>query len=205
MKILAIDLSSARGGIAFTNGESSPVVREFPNDRKHSGLFFDHLSDVWKSNPPPDLIAVGLGPGSYAGTRIAISAAIGLKTACGAPLVGVSSICALTKRGGEYRVIGDAKRQSFFFALVNNGRCVEGPALFDEAALREKLAERNDLPLFATEALPAFAVTVQYPSAIILATLATSQSADANPIEPIYLRAPHITTSTKPLLGSRIA
>src|ERR1700676_1519401 len=74
MKILALELSTARGSLAWNDA----LVREWPNDRKDSGPFFENLADIRKQFGLPEKIIVGLGPGSYAGVRIAISAAIGL-------------------------------------------------------------------------------------------------------------------------------
>src|SRR5438552_10691230 len=113
MKILALELSSARGSVALLDGDKIEFSREWPNDRKNSGPFFEHLAEMWKQFGKPDRIVVGLGPGSYAGIRIAISAAIGLQAACNAQLVGLPSICAIECEANEYCVIGDARRQSF--------------------------------------------------------------------------------------------
>src|SRR5207302_7719421 len=87
MKILALELSSARGSLAVVSNGNVEVVRDWQNDRKNSGPFFESLVEVQKQFGEPDTIIVGLGPGSYAGTRIAISAAIGLQTASQARLV----------------------------------------------------------------------------------------------------------------------
>src|SRR2546421_3126136 len=139
MKILALELSSARGGLAWRDGDKVDFERQWPNDRKNSGPFFEHLAEVQKQFGKPDTIIVGLGPGSYAGTRIAISAAIGLQTASGARLVGFPSICAIECDAAEYCVTGDARRQTFFFARVRENELVEGPTLTSEAEVREKL------------------------------------------------------------------
>src|SRR5438094_8705632 len=77
MKILALELSTARGSLAWLDGNFKNA-REWPNDRKNSAAFFQNLEAVTKKFGSPEIIIVGLGPGSYAGTRIAISAAIGL-------------------------------------------------------------------------------------------------------------------------------
>src|ERR687883_655924 len=94
MKILALDLSTARGSLALL-GEDAAFTREWPSDRKNSAAFFRNLADTKEQFGLPQKIVVGLGPGSYAGTRIAISAAIGLQLASGAELVGLPSICAM--------------------------------------------------------------------------------------------------------------
>src|SRR5881296_4095561 len=117
MKILALELSTSRGSLAWLDGEVE-VAREWPNDRKNSAAFFENLDAVMKKFGAPETIIVGLGPGSYAGTRIAISAAIGLEVASGARLIGFPSVCAMECDAHEYCVIGDARRKSFFFARI---------------------------------------------------------------------------------------
>src|SRR5439155_11119666 len=125
MKILALELSSAQGNIALVDHKTD-FSREWPNDRKNSGPFFEHLREVQKQFGKPDTIIVGLGPGSYAGTRIAISAAIGLQAASNSELIGFSSICAIECDAPEYCVIGDARRQTFFFAQICENDLIEG-------------------------------------------------------------------------------
>src|SRR6266566_4684646 len=115
MKILALELSTACGSLAWLNDDVE-LAGEWPNDRKNSAAFFENLSVATKKFGPPEIIVVGLGPGSYAGTRIAISAAIGLQVSSGARLIGVPSICAM--EGNDYCVIGDARRTLFFFAHI---------------------------------------------------------------------------------------
>src|SRR2546421_8643829 len=139
MKILALELSSARGGLAWRDGDKVDFERDWQNDRKNSGPFFEYLAEVQKQFGKPDTIVVGLGPGSYAGTRIAISAAIGLHAASHARLIGFASICAIECDAEEYCVIGDARRQTFFFARVCDNNLTESPRLMSESELRAKL------------------------------------------------------------------
>src|SRR5206468_6911727 len=106
MKILALELSTSRGSLAWLDGEVE-VAREWPNDRKNSAAFFENLNAVMKQFGVPDTIIVGLGPGSYAGTRIAVSTAIGLQVSSGARLIGYPSICAMESDAHEYCAIGD--------------------------------------------------------------------------------------------------
>ena len=195
MKILALELSTARGSLAWLNDAVDLVVLEWPNNRKNSGAFFENLAQIREQFGVPDTIIAGLGPGSYAGTRIAISAAIGLQAASKARLLGLPSICAIENR--DYCVIGDARRQSFFFARIRNQELIEGPSLFSEAALQSKLyALRDDVPIFRSDSLPQFPLAViGYPSAELLARLAhdSNRSFKLPPLEPIYLREPYIT------------
>ncbi len=197
MKILALELSTARGSIAWLESNVDRSLREWPNDRKHSGLFFENLRDITKQFGAAEKIIVGLGPGSYAGTRIAISAAIGLQAVSNSRLLGLASICAMESNNEEYCVIGDARRQSFFFAHVRKHELIEGPILFGETELKSKLAEFDEgTPIFSSDNLTRFErVVLRYPSALLLAQLGQDEkrSFSLPPLEPIYLREPHIT------------
>ena len=194
MKILALELSSALGSIAFFEAETEVFAVEFANNRRDSGLFFEALQRCRESCGDSDRIVVGLGPGSYAGTRIAIGAAIGLGAATGAQLRGLPSFCAMPTSDAEFTVIGDARRKSFYYARVAGRRCVEGPVLLAEAEVQAQLATASQV--FATEPLPSFPqAVIAFPSAAILARLARAEHEDMvhEPLEPIYLREPHIT------------
>jgi tRNA threonylcarbamoyladenosine biosynthesis protein TsaB len=196
VKILALELSTARGSLAWLNQNVTDFMREWPNDRKNSAAFFENLADVTKKLGSPDAIIVGLGPGSYAGTRIAISAAIGMVSS-GARLIGFPSICAMECDANEYCVIGDARRKSFFFARIGANNLVEGPTLFSEFQLKSKLDTIEiATPVFTSDSLPQLErAVVCFPSAVVLARLARNpqRSFSLPPLEPIYLREPHIT------------
>ena len=159
-------------------------------------MLFENTQCVVKKFGAPDRIIIGLGPGSYAGTRIAISAAIGLQVASGATLIGYPSICAFEEEK-EYCVIGDARRKSFFFARVRSCDLIEGPTLLTASELQDKIDNLDaQLSIFCSEALPQFQrAAIRYPSARMLARLAREpqRSFSLQPLEPIYLREPHIT------------
>lgn len=208
MKILALELSTPRGSLAWCDGDIAPFAREWPNDRKHSGAFFENLDVFAKKFGLPHVIVVGLGPGSYAGTRIAISAAIGLQSSSGARLIGFPSICAIENAEADYCVIGDARRKSFFFARISGNELMEGPDLFGEEGLKDKLASvGSDTPVFCSESLSQFSrAMVRYPSAQVLARLAQDPNRNFRlpPLEPMYLREPYVTMAnpaTRPTIG----
>src|SRR6266480_294933 len=207
MKILALELSTSRGSLAWLDGEIE-FTREWPNDRKNSTALFENLQAVKRKIGAPETITVGLGPGSYAGTRIAISAAIGIQLSCDARLIGYPSICAMQCDAQEYCAIGDARRKSFFFARILKNEVIEGPTLFSELELKARLESLDPAtPVFSSELLPQFQRSViGFPSAPILARLAKERrrSFCLPPLEPIYLREPHITIPNErnlPLLG----
>jgi tRNA threonylcarbamoyladenosine biosynthesis protein TsaB len=196
MKTLALELSTSRGSLAWQDGEIE-FTREWPNDRKNSAAFFESLQAVRGKFGAPETIVVGLGPGSYAGTRIAISAAIGIQLSCDARLIGYPSICAIQCHAQEYCAIGDARRKSFFFARILENEVIEGPMLFSEAELKAKLESIDSAtPVFSSELLPQFQrPVVSFPTALILARLAKEPRRRfcLPPLEPFYLREPHIT------------
>jgi len=195
MKILALELSTARGSLVWLDKQVEEA-RDWPNDRKNSSTFFENMESVTKRFGVPERIIVGLGPGSYAGTRIAISAAIGLHVASGATLIGYPSICAFAGPT-EYCVIGDARRKAFFIARVSGNDLIEGPKLLAAAELEEEIDDLDPrLSIFCSEPLLQFPrAVIAYPSASILARLAceAQRRFSLPPLSPIYLREPHIT------------
>lgn len=82
-----------------------------------------------------DIIGVGLGPGSFTGTRVAVTVARGISFATGARLSGVSSIEAIAlSMGGENDIVAvlmDVKKGQVCFSLHKTGH-----AYFDSHRLK---------------------------------------------------------------------
>jgi tRNA threonylcarbamoyladenosine biosynthesis protein TsaB len=198
VKILALENSTTHGSVAFLNDSHDPIVFDYQNDRKHSGAFFQSLQRLSDRFRDADSIVVGLGPGSYAGVRIAIATAIGLQAGTGAQLFGLPSICTIDPSTDDYCVIGDARRESFFVARIRGNEIMDGIDLFSEAELRARLENVvRETPVYSSEVLLQFPQTiVRYPSALLLAKLIQRGVVHASetPLQPIYLREPHITT-----------
>jgi tRNA threonylcarbamoyl adenosine modification protein YeaZ len=196
MKTLTLEMSTAQGSIAWREEGEALFDCLFAADRKHSGAFFENVQLCLERFGRPEQIIVGLGPGSYAGVRIAIATAVGLRSATRAKLRGIPSICALDVEAGDYCVIGDARRQSFFFARVENGQLAEGPVLESPPELEARI-QKLTLPIYASERLRLFPVAqLAYPSAGRLAEVARLHAgAIDGALEPIYLREPHITVA----------
>src|SRR5262245_64051206 len=182
--------------MAWLDGEIE-FTRAWHNDRKDSAGFFGNRPAARSKFAGAETIVVGLGPGSYAGTRIAISAAIGVQLSCDARLIGYPSICAMECDAQQYCVIGDARRKSFFLARILENEVIEGPTLFSDLELKAKLESLDlTIPVFSSELLPRFQrAVICFPSALILARLAKEPGRRfcQPPLEPFYLREPHIT------------
>jgi tRNA threonylcarbamoyladenosine biosynthesis protein TsaB len=196
MTILALDTSTPRGSVALWRDGALLLDEVFTADRSHSSALFPMLTRARTLGPRLDAIAVGLGPGSYAGVRIAIAAALGLSVAENARLLGLASVAALETSAAHYLAVGDARRETFYFTRVENGACAEGPRLVDEATLHRRLAECAALPVYSPAPLPMVArALVALPRASLLAGLAARGCGilAEGDLEPLYLREPHIT------------
>jgi tRNA threonylcarbamoyladenosine biosynthesis protein TsaB len=193
MITLALETSTPRGGVALFNGTEPLFSETFTADRSHSSQLFTVIQRALAAGPTPAGIAVGLGPGSYAGVRIAIAAAIGLSVANGAALIGLPSIAALAD--GEYLAAGDAHRGGYSLAQIRDGIIIDGPTILTPEELNARLAEAT-LPIFSSEALPFPNIELRFPQVDLLARLAIAGRAITarGSLEPLYLRDPHITT-----------
>jgi tRNA threonylcarbamoyladenosine biosynthesis protein TsaB len=195
--ILALDTTTSSGSVALLRDGTVLLDETFAADRSQSSQLFPILQRALGVANRLEMIAVGLGPGSYAGARIAIAAALGLACATGAELLGLPTVAALETNLDEYVAIGDARRDTFYFTRVNRGICTEGPLLLDLQALRERLNSIPSLPVLSPAPItPVPRATVALPSAKNLAALASSgrSIAQRGDLEPLYLRDPHITT-----------
>jgi len=195
MIILALDTSTPEGSVAVYAFGEIAYKNSFRADRSHSSALFTALEKARGYAGRFDRIAVGLGPGSYAGVRIGIAAAMGMNFILGAELVGIPSVAALETEEEDYFAIGDARRGAFYFTWIHSRAPQEGPRLATEREVRDEIAA-HALPVYATEPVPAFpSVQIVRPSAVILAELAVEGTGivQREDLEPLYLRAPHIT------------
>ena len=125
MKILALETSAKAVSAAIT--EDGRVLASGYQDTglTHSRTLMpivEHLFQNTGLSPESvDAIAVAVGPGSFTGIRIGVSAAKGLAFALDKPAVGVSTLAAMARNaafaGGLIVCAMDARRQQVYNAL----------------------------------------------------------------------------------------
>ena len=228
--ILALDTSTELASLALRRGGELIWEKEIPSQRSHSVALFPALQEAAREVARIDCIAVGLGPGSFAGIRIAIAAALGLQAAWECELVGMPSVLGLDSCSSSFVALGDARRGAWYFSKVTDGECVEGPCLLeDDQSLQEALQKAGlDLasksrgsgagsePLPNAEAglgliLTTDAAAIRWgaelrsPKARVLAELASINRGilQRDQLEPLYLREPYITVPKKTPLTPR--
>jgi tRNA threonylcarbamoyladenosine biosynthesis protein TsaB len=124
--LLAIDASTALGSLALFRGDALAARAEWEDERGRNQELIPVLRrllrDAAVAPAEIDVFAVGLGPGSFSGLRVSLSAARAMALPGGRTVCGVSSaeaLAAQTDSADEREdviVIGDARRNRFWAA-----------------------------------------------------------------------------------------
>lgn len=138
MRILALDTSTAACSVAVLDGDAVRAELTLEVPRAHSTrlmpLVQQAIEESGLKRSDLELIAVGVGPGSFTGLRIGIATAKGLALGLGIPAVGVSSLKAIALgTGAQLGLVVpmlDAKRERLFTAAYAPG--TEDPATWVE-------------------------------------------------------------------------
>ncbi len=124
LNILAIDTSTIRAAVAVSTRGGEVHVAPAGGDRQHGRTLLPSvratLGAAGLTAGDLDLVAVGLGPGSYTGLRIGLTAAKTLAYATGRPLVGLDSLESIARNApadaGRVTVVADAQRGDYYTA-----------------------------------------------------------------------------------------
>lgn len=202
MWILAFEFSSDVRSVAVVRGGESPAilgqatVREV---RRTPGLALADaaLREAGVDREQIGRLAVGLGPGSYTGIRIALALVQGWQLARQTEVVGVHSTDVLMEqlwrqgRRGSVHAVVDAQRGD----LYHGGYELEGAGWRETRALEIEAAAAlspDGALWISPEARPRlpFAEAV-FPEAGVLGLLASRRTVagPAHVLEPVYLRA----------------
>lgn len=168
------------------------------------GVIEEALSQASMGYADLGMVAVSVGPGSFTGVRVGVSAARGLALALGIPAVGVSSLEALASEARRDRgeqeilVLLDAGRGGVYTARYEAGGTERSaPALVNLAEAAE-LAKQGEPALIGSAAdAVRFAAGIEMPVAghraeadiACYARLAARRGLPGRPASPLYLRS----------------
>jgi len=204
MKILALEFSSGQRSVAVQSAEGAPLVElidaSTTRDVKPFALIQAALEQAGIRREQIEGIAVGLGPGSYTGIRVAISIAQGWQLASEVKLVGIGTVetiatqVAATGRGPNFSVVIDAQRGEFYLAdyesVAGQPRLVTALRIASKSEVIER--ERAGCLLVGPEVTKWFASGhVIFPGAASMLHIARGKNdfLPGEQLEPIYLRA----------------
>lgn len=130
MKVLGIETSGTRGGVALLESGAVRGIRLFEKGMVHGREIAPSIQSLLAETSWPaeaiDLIACDIGPGSYTGLRVGLAAAKGLALGLRRPIIGVSSLDALAEaaqgRAGVLCPAIDAKWEQIYGAIYQEGR-----------------------------------------------------------------------------------
>ena len=170
------------------------AVRRFAAPRGRGAEVFAIIEDMRETWKGLDRLAIGLGPGSYNGLRVACALAGSFQMALGLELVAASSCCLFDVTENDYHAVGDARGGRVWLAKVSGRRLAGEIELLppDECLLR--LVDLTP-PTYRIGEVRGFEqLPAASPEAAVLASLAPDLPlADPARLEPIYLKPPHIT------------
>ncbi len=217
MYILGIDTTQAACSAAVFDTETGQIMgrvwQQMP--RGHAEALPEIISATLKqadiSFADIGKLATSIGPGSFTGVRVGLSAARGFALALDLPLVGVTSLEAIAAGVEDFQqktvlAAFDARRDEVYVQLFDHGTPCHPPQLLDieqTATLVDRrpvevvgtasalLVERNNALVVSTA--PAL------PDAGMVAKLASNRS-DEKSVQPLYLRRADAKAQT-PLLN----
>src|SRR5271154_3547894 len=156
MTILALEFSSSQRSVAVARGGDVLAEASEAGGRGTNafGMIEKVLASVQIGREEIQVLAVGLGPGSYTGIRVALSIAQGWQLATGVKLLGIGSVECLAARAraqkifGRVNVVIDAQRGEFYLAtyeVLANGLKEVGAFKIAAAAEIESRANAGEI------------------------------------------------------------
>ena len=207
MTILALEFSSGQRSVAVVRrraGDASFVVSEVVETgaggtTRAFAMIQSALHEAQLEREQIEVLAVGLGPGSYTGIRVALSIAQGWQLAGGVKLLGISSAeCVAAqaqaeKISGRVNVVIDAQRNEFYLAAyeisADGWREIEPLRILTRADVESRAGAKGipigpEVPRWFPNGRMVF------PRAAMLGQLALNRNdfVAGDKLEPIYLR-----------------
>jgi tRNA threonylcarbamoyladenosine biosynthesis protein TsaB len=129
--ILHLETSTTNCSVALSEGTRLLALKELNNGYTHNenlNVFIEEvLNEAGRSYQDLEALSVSLGPGSYTGLRIGVSAAKGLAYALDVPVIGVETLDAFSHHKAVQNTEGllipmlDARRMEVYSAIFRKG------------------------------------------------------------------------------------
>lgn len=212
MRLCAIDTTTPVGSVALFDGTTLLAEEEQRVSNAHGESLLPIVAAMlerasWK---PRDVErwAVGVGPGSFTGTRIGVATVKGIAIASGAEVCGVTSFDAVTygvtaENGETLVAVVDGQRGEVFMHNTRKGesffaRIVEAPAIVRSWGTRDMVAVGGGAKLVTwPEDLRVRVIADpphDLPRAASVGRIALSREpTPLAALEPLYVRPPEIT------------
>jgi tRNA threonylcarbamoyladenosine biosynthesis protein TsaB len=224
VRVLAIDTAlGACSACIWQAGDAAPLASEsLEMERGHAETLLpliDRVSAQVGGFEGLDRIAVTVGPGSYTGLRVGISAARGIGLAAGIPVVGVATLSAFlaplmaNEKRGLFTAAIDAKHGHIYIqAIAPGGRTIIAPSLM---SYRDAIRMLGSGPILVSGSAAAMLTAearaqgvearisdvAMAPDITWVARLGALADPNQALPKPLYLREP----DAKPQDGARIA
>jgi tRNA threonylcarbamoyladenosine biosynthesis protein TsaB len=159
MKTLALDTSTSRGSVALLRGIELVGELRICSSDTHSARLLRAVDFLVSTSgwdlADLELIASGIGPGSFTGIRIGLATALGLAQSLSLPFAGISGLDALAHEvsflEGDIGVVMDAQRRQVYYAEYHSAagrlRRSRKPSLWYPEELENIIRRRHDLNL----------------------------------------------------------
>ena len=211
--LLAIETSVETGSVAFVQNGKVTLERSFLAGRRPSATLWPALEEVMREVASLSAIVVGIGPGSYNGSRVGIAAAQGIALVHGCRVVPICSFEGVLTRTRRALAIGNARRGSYSLQWLEEGRLQGDFSLVNETELAKALnkAQEEGVSILSFDRGEVFPVEEKQQqwiehrssqsSVLAQAFLSRNESERERLLqvnaEPFYLREPHITVGKR--------
>lgn len=173
--------------LIWSNGETKCFYDL--NTRDFSANTAEQVSTFLKANSvkPSDLteVVAGVGPGSYTGTRVAVTIVKTLAYALNIPAYSISSLAlfASTLKQENAIIYKSARNQNYYVGVFANNQAVEADVLLKENELNELISKKPDFKAIELSTITYF--NVEFNIKLIENSLVL---VDSFALEPNYLR-----------------
>ena len=213
MRLLAIDTALAICAAAVFDSETDEVIasESIAMERGHAEAVMPLIARVMDAAnldfAALDTVAVTVGPGSFTGLRVGISAAKGIALAAGKPAVGVSTLAAfaapcIAEDLADTAVVAlDARHDHVYLQVFGGGGGTLWPAAYmplvdavgiveGEVHLAGSAAQRLARLWPMDQPKPILLRAGPAPEIAWVARLGVAATPESAPAKPLYLRAP---------------